>query len=130
MKIGSDVPEVTWMALRCVFRLGMARPSPMPATIARMIHTGRNRSSNDSRARTGASGVTPLGGHSDTTSLTARLQCTLFAGSAAPVPAWSRPGQVGAGGAARRLARSGRAELTSGHLGIGEHRVDLPRVRA
>jgi len=43
MKIGSDVPEVTWTELRCVLRLGIARPSTRPSAIARMIHTGRNR---------------------------------------------------------------------------------------
>ena len=72
MKIGSDVPEVTWMALRCVFRLGMARPRPMPATMAATIHTGRKRSRNESRAMTGTSAATSLGGRSDATSVTAR----------------------------------------------------------
>src|ERR1035437_3355696 len=118
------------MALRCVFRLGMARPSPMPATIARMIHTGKNRSRNDSRAMTGASGVAALDGRSETTSLTASFQSKLVERSAARVPARRRPGQVGAGGAARRLARSVRAELAGRHLGIGKHRVDLPRLSA
>ena len=83
MKIGSDVPEVTWMALRCVFRLGMVRPSPMPTAIARMIHTGRKRSRNDSRAINSASDRTPLAGRSVTTSLTARFRCRLVEGSAA-----------------------------------------------
>ena len=49
MKIGSDVPEVTWTELRCVLRLGIARPSTRPSAIAKMIHTGRNRSRNDRR---------------------------------------------------------------------------------
>src|ERR1039458_6114936 len=97
MKIGSDVPEVTWMALRCVFRLGMARPSPMPTAIARMIHNGKNRSRNDNRAMTGASDVAPLGGRSETTSLTASLQSKLVEGSTARGPVrvrqWLQPGR-------------------------------------
>src|ERR1035441_10263826 len=130
MKIGSDVPEVTWMALRCVFRLGIARPSTRPMTMARMIQTGRNRSSNDRRAMTGASGVNPPGGRSETTSLTAGFPSKVVEGSAARVRGGSHPGQVGARGAARCLAWSRRAELSGGNLGIGEHRVDLPRLSA
>ena len=122
MKIGSDVPEVTWMALRWRFRLGMARPSPMPAAIARMIHIGRNRSRNDSRAMTGASGATCTIGRSEMTALTASLQSRLVEGSAARVPgwvrAWLRPGRWAAPPSASatellpdcQLARYGRVD--------------------
>src|ERR1039458_7620667 len=100
MNIGSDVPEVTWIALRWVFRLGMARPSPMPAPIARMIHTGRKRSRNDNRAMTGAFGDTPNTGRSDTMSLTARPHLLLRCGVRRDAPwlaqwrtTWSRTQQ-------------------------------------
>ena len=72
MNIGSDVPEVTWIAFRCLFRLGIARPSPIPAAIAATIHTGRKRSRNESRAMTGTPATASLGGRSDATSVTVR----------------------------------------------------------
>ena len=55
--MGNDVPDVTCTALRCVLRLGMARPRPMPTAIAKTIHTGKNRSRKESRLMTGASAL-------------------------------------------------------------------------
>jgi len=66
--MGNDVPDVTCTALRCVLRLGMARPRPMPMAIAMTIHTGRNRSRSESRLMTGTE--RSPSDNSETTSLT------------------------------------------------------------
>ena len=74
MKIGSEVPVVTWTALRWVLRLGMARPSTRPSAIARRIQSGRNRSRNDRRVMTGSMCSTSTGGCSEATLLTRDLR--------------------------------------------------------
>ena len=57
--IGRLVP---WIATRfsALFRPGTSRPSSSPAAIAAPIHTGRNRSSLDSRVITGCCPAGPV----------------------------------------------------------------------
>ena len=120
------------MAFRCLFRLGMARPSPMPATMAATIHTGRKRSRNDSRAMTGVTGeglARGTVGHDVAQWRRQRSRCDEAAQQheLAPVvvPARSgpRPQQALSPGAAER-------SCAAGHLDVGQDGVDLPRLAA
>src|ERR1035437_6959264 len=129
MKIGSEVPEVTWMAFRCVPRLGMTRPKPIPIAMATMIHTGRKRSRNESRAPTGLSISVPTVNCSETTLLTAQPRAPR-PGSAARVGRRSATGEVGPACAACRSARIRGSELPVGHVRVRQDRVDLPRLPA
>jgi len=52
--IGSETVAILTSSSQSL-RSGMSRPRPRPSAIAARIHTGRNRSSRDSRSRTGAS---------------------------------------------------------------------------
>ena len=75
MKIGSDVPDVTWTELRWVLRLGMARPSTRPSAIAsddpHRQEPVEERQAGDDRLDVGPP---RLGRRSETTSLTACLR--------------------------------------------------------
>src|SRR5665213_1208228 len=125
MKIGSDVPDVTWTAFKYLLRLGKPRPSRIPTTIATTIHTGKNRSRNESRRTTGTSASPSWTAGSKTTSLT-----TPTAGRVGEPLAARRGGHdvtctgIRAAGRGTVRARSDRRRF----WGVGEDRVDLPTV--
>src|SRR5664280_679253 len=125
MKIGSDVPDVTWTAFRCLLRLGKPRPSRIPTTIATTIHTGKNRSRNESRRTTGTFGSPSRTAGSKTTSLTTPTALRVGESLAA-----RRSGHdftctgIRAAGRGAVRSRSDRRRVRS----VGEDRVDLPTV--